>query len=499
MKYHHYIISAAAMILLASCGGKGGAISPESDIENYPIAEISKGLADAAQTYSEVAEFHDGLAIVKGGDDYGIIDKDGNQVVPCKYGRIEKIGKVFLVNLSNSLKDSYGVIDPKGKELVPCKYEEKELGIFPEDEIIRYKDERNYEYHFIDFNGKKLFTKGLKYIGNGGVDGDNVSTFSEGLALAAFNATNWAYIGFVDKTGKTVIKPKYEYATMFMNGLSRVVESKSSDDFNVYFIDKQGNVVIKMKRNGDLVGLIDASDNTIIPCKFDEIGTYDHGYVITKGTNNRYGVWNIIDKKEVITPSYDNILDLYDERIGEKIFLNDSIIIVENGDKYGAINTDGKEIAPCEYDYAEIKKGLLVVNKKTGVLDHLNGIYDKDGNEILPCEYEVEEVGDNYILAHKDNGNSDVISYLFDRKGNKIMKQDGYQRIRPFSEGMAARAKEYDKFGFYDINGNEMIAPIYEDAKSFNEGLAPVKLNGKWGYVNRKGVDTFGNKETDNK
>lgn len=44
------------------------------------------------------------------------------------------------------------------------------------------------------------------------------------------------------------------------------------------------------------------------------------------------------------------------------------------------------------------------------------------------------------------------------------------------------------------FSGEQKAMSEFEYAEISSEGLAPVKLNGKWGYVNRKGVDTFGNK-----
>ena len=38
----------------------------------------------------------------------------------------------------------------------------------------------------------------------------------------------------------------------------------------------------------------------------------------------------------------------------------------------------------------------------------------------------------------------------------------------------------------------ELIAPRYEDAKLFNDGLAPVKQDGKWGYINLEGEVVIG-------
>lgn len=54
-----------------------------------------------------------------------------------------------------------------------------------------------------------------------------------------------------------------------------------------------------------------------------------------------------------------------------------------------------------------------------------------------------------------------------------------------FSEGMA-RVKVESKWGY--INGMEYeINPQYEDALPFSEGLAAVETGGLWGYINTKG------------
>jgi hypothetical protein len=52
------------------------------------------------------------------------------------------------------------------------------------------------------------------------------------------------------------------------------------------------------------------------------------------------------------------------------------------------------------------------------------------------------------------------------------------------SNNLAAQQKYY---GFVDETGMEIIPPVYEDASDFWQGLAPVKLHGKWGCINKKG------------
>jgi hypothetical protein len=53
------------------------------------------------------------------------------------------------------------------------------------------------------------------------------------------------------------------------------------------------------------------------------------------------------------------------------------------------------------------------------------------------------------------------------------------------------------KYGFADTDRNIIAEPVYDDSRfyigassansGFNEGLAPVKKNGKWGYIDLKG------------
>ena len=56
------------------------------------------------------------------------------------------------------------------------------------------------------------------------------------------------------------------------------------------------------------------------------------------------------------------------------------------------------------------------------------------------------------------------------------------------SDGNTFRIKKDKKWGWCDNKGNIFIEPRFEDSESFgNPDLAPVKIRGKWGYINRKG------------
>lgn len=72
--------------------------------------------------------------------------------------------------------------------------------------------------------------------------------------------------------------------------------------------------------------------------------------------------------------------------------------------------------------------------------------------------------------------------YMIDTAGNRI-GEDVYEDAEPFYNAPYAAVKVDGKWGFIDINGSVLIAPKYEDARSFGGDIAAVKMDGLWGFV----------------
>ena len=65
-----------------------------------------------------------------------------------------------------------------------------------------------------------------------------------------------------------------------------------------------------------------------------------------------------------------------------------------------------------------------------------------------------------------------------------------YDWVGDFSEGLAT-VKLNDKYGYIDKTGREVIPCKYDGINDFKEGLAKVQLNGKIGFIDKTGKEVI--------
>jgi hypothetical protein len=69
----------------------------------------------------------------------------------------------------------------------------------------------------------------------------------------------------------------------------------------------------------------------------------------------------------------------------------------------------------------------------------------------------------------------------------KVLLNCIYDDAKQFNEGVAM-VKLNSRWGAIDNRGKQIIPCIYEDvSRNFQDGLATVKLNGRWGLINKSG------------
>ena len=221
--------------------------------------------------------------------------------------------------------------------------------------------------------------------------------------------------GFVDENDKYVVKPIYKEV-----------------DYN--FGSKPG--LSKVVYNNDKTGFVNDTGKEVVPCKYDEVESFENGYTVVKIKAGEYTYKEgLMDStgKEVIPLKYGKM----------EYYPNDKVLIVgeESASNVGLMDLTGKMIIPAQYEFwsKRISKGLWPVGK-----NNICGVVNLKNETVVPFIYDMIE------------GYSDDLNL--------------------------APAKKDGKYGFIDRTGKVVVPFIYGDGWTSGPYLS-VKKDGKWGVI----------------
>ena len=269
--------------------------------------------------------------------------------------------------------------------------------------------------------------------------------------------------GYIDKTGKWVIKAQFAGAGIFSEGRARFI-TDDSQGYKMGYIDELGHVVIKpqftmayaFSEGRAMVGVgvrpPESTDTTGAGVTLPNAASY--GFIDASGTL-------------VIPAQYDGASDF----IG-------GLAPVEQGNKWGFIDQTGKVVIPLSFDDVRFfSEGLAAVESggKWGYID-LSGAF------VIKPQYESRPGHcSNGLAAVPVNGKWQYI----DKTGETVIQQ-AFDEATEFSEGLAA-VRVGDKWGFIDPSGKMAIKLQFETnsingidpilpEQGFHQGLAPVTV-----------------------
>ena len=150
--------------------------------------------------YDKIGRFENKRARVSLNGLKGIIDLDGNEVLPPKY---EKIGAFKNRRARVMVDKHWGIVDWEGKEIIPAIYDK--IGYFKNERAKVLKDGR---WGIVLWNGKEIVTP--KY--------EKITDFEDGRAMVMVNDL-W---GIIDMNGEEIVVPKYHKIKKFENKRSKV-------------------------------------------------------------------------------------------------------------------------------------------------------------------------------------------------------------------------------------------------------------------------------------
>lgn len=169
--------------------------------------------------------------------------------------------------------------------------------------------------------------------------------------------------------------------------------------------------------------------------------------------------------------------------------------------KFGFINISGKEIFPPQFDVVFMTyKDHALVGLGEGFLTYDNwpegksitfsgklGVINRHRYLSVPCDFrDIRPVLDGdqvYWFAMDETGRSFL--YL---DSIKLDTPPNITEISNFSEDLA-RIKVDGKFGFIDRSGMIRVPPVYDRAKDYSGGRAFVKSGHKYLWIDAKGLE----------
>lgn len=337
-----------------------------------------------------------------------------------------------------------------------------------------------------------------------------------------------SHLGFIDRAGRVVQSPSYQYCGRWQSGMLWVRESVTNR-FSGRFVNHHGRLIaqdlfgdisdvlfempdpefcdgvafvaieagkyafINMEgrilgltsipifagrfgsaenlfavRNGDKYGFVDKKGDFLIPARFEDARSFRHGFASARV----HGKWGLIgrDGEFRVHPNYDE-LDWFRE--------DPTCWKSRVGEHWGLIDQLGNELVAAKYmDIERCKNGITTARTKDGhVILNLSG-----QAAVRPKTYEaLGSIGDGVVLAKVD-GKWGVVS----AKEESIVPFR-FNAVSGFREDGLCEVREGGRVGLLDHAGRLICEPVCQRILSPSYGMLPVQRGGKWGIIDVEG------------
>ena len=445
----------------------------------------------------------DKYIIVEQDNKKGIIDLNGNTIVPCEFDLLsidhfQKNGNIYFIcgNKDKSPNWIYysnryiqQLRNERGEIIIDNFINVKYLGfnLFAitnrEGKVLLYND-----------SGYRITDLEFEYISSfGGEQYNNNLTKVPNCQYAIAQVNNET--GVINQYGEIVIPFKSNQSIEIISNRIFKINGRYYDDknnlgslLNGKFITipaeyESGvliddNCMIVTKNN--LCGCIDPqTGKIIIPIEYDEIKYDQRLFFAYQTIDNQYyaSILNTNGEK-IITPIAEICnLKRYD----------DIILFQEFNGKLGAYSVSGKLICNPSYDKIEIfsKELIKVGNKVSGYYHTVTkwGLINYNGEIIVPVENDSIELDKSDLFIRM---NSEYNGKRFARLDGSIIECK-YSEISAFEDGLAIVKDSYSGcFGVIDTNMKEVIACIHEsleydrEHQRFRTRYGEISLDGRF-------------------
>lgn len=367
---------------------------------------------------------------------------------------------------------------------------------------------RNGTSFYIDYKGKEIpikpSHKDTKYVRLGEFcEGlAKVSTLRIGLFDLAFHSDDESAAGtwgYVDETGKEIIKPQYIYAYDFSNGIAIVCQGKWENKKWPHGKDYCEGYWSEFAK----WGVIDKTGKAVIPFEFDSIAGLNNSddlFRVHYGgwENGKYG---IIDKHGnwVVEPLFEYIP--YD-------FEHDLLVFSNNDfeEKFGLYDASAKKVMfePAYSGIRILDNGDICLENSDAKRNKITAkVIDRQGNEkfVYDCYYlgvVTDEIKNKryYVMSRRGAHG------LADAETGKILFDCASKWDEFFIEEQRIRFVENGKKGICDFNQNVIVPAKYDGITTcmYNPNFYKVQMgkeymkDARYGLLLKDGTEVLPHK-----
>lgn len=262
----------------------------------------------------------------------------------------------------------------------------------------------------------------------------------------------------------------------FIDGRGKLRFTLPKTVFNVReFSEGLAAIGVKLQEDSTKWGYINTSGEIAISPEYERARTFSEGMAAV----HIGGKWGFINKtgELVVKPSFYSLSDGSEMRFSENL---------------AAITYASAPDPSYRYKYGYIdKRGELVIKPQFGIAHPFSGGLA--------------------AISFEERGKSPNPKYGYINKEGKVIIPPQFIVAKSFSEGLAmvqVSKGTAEKVGYIDASGRMVIPPQFDDVydrvsgladlrepsywqsgkeRDFAEGVAAVKIDGKWGYVDKSG------------
>jgi hypothetical protein len=221
--------------------------------------------------------------------------------------------------------------------------------------------------------------------------------------------------------------------------------------------------------HGGLCGAVRRDGTIAVPPRFDWIGAFADGRAAVR----LGGLYGFVDEdgREIVTPQY-RIVGDYKHGFAQ----------VDVDGKSGLIDRDGKMVLEPKYGFIEAiapDRFRVAEKRLTGISPGISREFFPIIPDSAPRPAPVSQRISGLIWPGPEGGVIDISGKWIEppRRGHAFDKDDP-----------SIRWVEQDKlWGLQRTDGTWLIEPRFQQRGPLSSGLAPVALNGKWGFIDRTG------------